>query len=222
MTKIAFISDTHNCEVEIEPSDIVCHTGDATNQGSLDEIKNFISWYRHVEAPIKLFVPGNHDFLCESDPALAFTMFKDANILMLDGRSYNHNKLKFYGHPWVPKFYNWAFMPTLAKRQARIDKIPKDTDILLCHGPPYNMLDFNGHMPCGDHQLADKVFKIQPKICAFGHIHEGYGYKKCLKTIYINSALCPNMNYYHKDQTPIYVYLDNNKKINDIKFHKKE
>ena len=46
--------------------------------------------------------------------------------------------LKIYGAPWQPYFFNWAFQLSRGKElNEKWKLIPKDTDILLTHGPPY-------------------------------------------------------------------------------------
>ena len=50
--------------------------------------------------------------------------------------------LKIYGSPYSPEFCNWAFSINPDDESKQMwDKIPKDTDILITHGPPYKILD---------------------------------------------------------------------------------
>jgi Icc-related predicted phosphoesterase len=64
------------------------------------------------------------------------------------------------------------------KMRGTYDRIPGDTDVLITHGPPRGILDLptnaNG-VHVGDGELATALFRIQPQIHAFGHIHEGHG-----------------------------------------------
>jgi len=59
-------------------------------------------------------------------------------------------------------------------------EIPKDTDVLITHGPPHGILDHvkrldGSEEQTGCPQLLDVVLNLQPKLHVFGHIHEEYG-----------------------------------------------
>ena len=64
-------------------------------------------------------------------------------------------------------------------------------DILLCHQPPYKILDTVGFKEApkswlgkhaGSKVILDYVKKKQPKLVLCGHIHEAKGMKKIGKT----------------------------------------
>lgn len=99
---------------------------------------------------------------------------------------------KIYGTPYQPVFHNWGFNRTDAERQALFAKIPNDADVVLCHGPPYGILDhIQDRSSVGCQILRDTVLnRVKPKICAFGHIHEDHGVQKIDNTIFVNSANC--------------------------------
>jgi len=186
--KILCISDTHGKHNQIplewlEPADIIIHAGDISNVGELKEIESFCSWFSKLDQYThKIFIAGNHDFgfqrfnadydevmsLLKTYPNITYLM--DSEIV-IDG-------IKFYGSPWQPEFFNWAF--NLKRGTPLRDKwnlIPLDTDVLITHGPAYGFLDMtpNGeYVGCED--LLDVIatkLKIQAHIC--GHIHCGYG-----------------------------------------------
>ena len=76
------------------------------------------------------------------------------------------------------------------------EQIPKDTDILLTHTPPYGILDnvlrANGDLGenVGCPHLRDKVKEIQVRLHVFGHIHaNGQQVYTDYKTNYINASL---------------------------------
>lgn len=51
-----------------------------------------------------------------------------------------------------------------------------DIDIVLTHGPPYKRLDPTATVPAvGCPMLLKAVMRARPKLCCFGHIHEGWG-----------------------------------------------
>ena len=75
---------------------------------------------------------------------------KDSEVI-IDG-------IKFYGSPWVTKFYDWAFMKLDEDLQPHWDNIPTDTDVLITHGPPKSILDKNRYGDeCGSQTLYNKV-----------------------------------------------------------------
>jgi Icc-related predicted phosphoesterase len=90
-----------------------------------------------------------------------------------------------------PTFFDWAFN---RDRGAAIDKhwqlIPKNTDILITHGPPFGVLDktLRGEA-VGCEMLLKKVNKIKPKLHVFGHIHEGYGMIDKKNTTFVNASV---------------------------------
>ncbi|KAK1986395.1 Metallo-dependent phosphatase-like protein [Colletotrichum cereale] len=62
-TRIFIISDTHGLRLHYRhQADVVIHCGDLTNESNLEEYRNLIKDLSSVEAPLKLVVPGNHDF----------------------------------------------------------------------------------------------------------------------------------------------------------------
>jgi hypothetical protein len=51
-----------------------------------------------------------------------------------------------------------------------------DVDIVITHGPPYKRLDPTAWVPAvGCPLLLRAIMRARPKVCCFGHIHEGWG-----------------------------------------------
>ena len=82
-----------------------------------------------------------------------------------------------------------------AKRESnkakRILRNFKEIDILLCHQPPYGILDevnspgiskYWQGKHAGSKVILDYVGKKQPKLVLCGHIHEGKGMRRVGKT----------------------------------------
>jgi Icc-related predicted phosphoesterase len=76
--------------------------------------------------------------------------------------------------------------------------IPNDTDVLITHGPPAGFLDQSkpgksGHLGCDD--LKEAIYRVEPELHLFGHIHGSGGMKKTYvgdtghKTILANCAI---------------------------------
>ena len=99
---------------------------------------------------------------------------------------------KIYGTPYQPIFYDWGFNRSEDDRRILFAKIPSDSDIVLCHGPPNGILDhLRDGTSVGCTILRDEVLKrVKPRICAFGHIHEDHGVEKVDHTVFVNSANC--------------------------------
>lgn len=88
----------------------------------------------------------------------------------------------------------WAFNldrgPAL---KAKWDRIPRDTDVLITHGPPYMALDQGK----GCEDLRQALTEIRPRLHVFGHIRGGYGVTSVpwlRGTLLVNAALCNETN----------------------------
>ena len=99
--------------------------------------------------------------------------------------------INIWGSPITPWFYDWAFN---RERGVEINKhwklIPKNTDILITHGPPSGILDLvNADRTVGCEDLLKRINSIKPKVHVFGHIHEAYGSEVSGYTKFINSSI---------------------------------
>ena len=120
--KIAIISDTHGLhnsfsKKKFPKGDILIHTGDASNFGTIEELKDFASWFASLpNFKYKIFVPGNHDMLFDTefydvfqqewhfkkDSTDEIKMFmKKLGIIVLIDESIIIENIKFYGSPWT-------------------------------------------------------------------------------------------------------------------------
>ncbi|CAF1171872.1 unnamed protein product, partial [Didymodactylos carnosus] len=91
-------------------------------------------------------------------------------------------------------------------------KIPLNTDILLTHGPPSNILDRTfTNESAGCEVLTKRLKLVKPKLHVFGHIHEAYGNCESNGTIYVNACTC-NLRY-KPVQPPIVIELENPNQI---------
>lgn len=187
--KIVCISDTHNRQMlqPVPDGDILIHAGDATVQGTIDEIRNFADWFLSMPHKYKIFVAGNQDWLDFRNPALANSLVKSLHdeLIEIEG-------MKIYGSSWQPEFHNWAFgLPRGYQLKKVWEKIPDGIDILVTHSPPKFIKDKNyrgWHVGCED--LYNRVLKIKPKLHVFGHIHEDYGRTKLDDSIFVNASIC--------------------------------
>jgi Icc-related predicted phosphoesterase len=207
MAKVCFVSDTHNAhdKLNLEPVDIIIHSGDATGMGHETQLKNFIEWYAEQDAEHKIYVPGNHDIGLEEHYEERSKWFEEAGIILLNDESvilddfsyhdFEDYNIKIYGSPITPNFGRWSFMRARGHQiNEHWKKIPEDTDILVTHGPPKYILDqvintWDDQASVGCEMLAKRVIDVKPKIHAFGHIHEGYGTAERYGTEFINASI---------------------------------
>lgn len=197
--KIVFISDTHSKHNYLTnkgmgnilgSGDILVHSGDCTNMGKSHEITNFLNWFGKTDFTYKIFIAGNHDFGFEMHTDIA-EEFKEKGIIYLFDSEVVIDGVKFYGSPWQPDFYDWAFnLPRGEKLAKKWAKIPGNTDILITHGPAHGMLDCTmtgQRVGCED--LFHRIMEVQPKIHVCGHIHCAYGQKSFHGVEFLNASV---------------------------------
>lgn len=193
--RIVCISDTHSLhrQIEVPDGDLLIHAGDCLGVGTLDELEDLDHWFSELPHPHKILIAGNHDWCFQDEPAEARALVRHAHYLQ--DSPLELNGLKFWGSPWTPVFFNWAFNLTrgeaIAERWARI---PEDTDVLITHGPPAGILDRidspTGTVRPGCEALAERVAQLAPTLHVFGHIHEDYGQQQIGGCRYVNASTC--------------------------------
>jgi Icc-related predicted phosphoesterase len=197
--KIVTISDTHGKHWQltnkgkIPEGDIIIHAGDATPRGRYEDVEEFFRWFGDLDFDRKIMIAGNHDWEFEKNPKDCEEMATNYGIDYLNDSGIVHNGIKIWGSPVQPEFLSWAFnrARTLAEAQHKQikeikphwDMIPKDTDILITHGPAYDRLDkvmsFHPSNPgvyVGCEELEKAIQRIRPVLHVCGHIHEARGY----------------------------------------------
>lgn len=223
--KITFISDTHNNHKKVTNDlpggDLIIHAGDISSMGFDYEIEDFCKWYNDLDNyTYKIFIGGNHDWGFQIRSELTREIVKKyPNIIYLEDEEFIlENGTKVYGSPWQPTFYNWAF--NLPRNSQELEdvwkKIPNNTDILITHGPPYDILDrvpYSGEQ-VGCEKLLARIHKVKPKLHVFGHIHPGYGYQ-FNKGIHCINASVLNDRYQYSNKP---INLEWDKKNNQVEF----
>jgi Icc-related predicted phosphoesterase len=221
--RIVCISDTHGLHTimdDINPlpkGDVLIHAGDCTNVGKPQQVKDFVEWFMNIKGfDSKIFIAGNHDFAFEKrhephhkgDFDWYYHLMNEENLSQSDvvyledggftiDSSEFSRPIKFWGSPWQPEFYNWAFnLPRLGEDLKKYwDMIPDDTDVLITHGPPNEVRDFvnNWRQPVrnvGCELLRFRVEQVKPLLHIFGHIHEAYGVEYNNNILYVNASTC--------------------------------
>ncbi len=211
------ISDLHGARPELEGGDLLIVAGDLTARDEPEQHFRFEEWLEEQDYIKKIVIAGNHDgFLVNRGPH----MFAGAEYLLDSGLSWWG--LKIWGSPWTPTFCNWHFMKDRGKEIRKMwDLIPKDTEILITHGPAYGLLDtvdisskavYGRHAGCEElRKVVERLPKL--KLHVFGHIHEGYGQVMLKRPGYgdENNVLCVNASimdgHYNPVNKPIRVIL---------------
>lgn len=221
--RIVCISDTHGLHKIMEDlnplpeGDVLIHAGDCTNIGKPNEVKEFVEWFMNIKGfGSKIFIAGNHDWafeeinqphhkgdfdwynhlMNEENLSQSDVTYLEDSGFTIDSSEFS-KPIKFWGSPWQPEFYNWAFnLPRSGDELKKYwDMIPDDTSILITHSPPSEIRDFvnNWRQPVrnvGCELLRFRVEQIKPLVHVFGHIHEAYGVEFNKDTLYVNASTC--------------------------------
>lgn len=181
--RIVCLSDTHgqhgyffnkSRHVQLPEGDVLVHAGDTTARGSAVETFAFINWMGDQDYAHKVVIAGNHDAFYEKEPFEVAEYMAAAGIHYLSDSACMIEGYKFYGSPYTPQFFDWHFMDNEFNLLRRWDRIPEDTDVLVTHGPPAGVGDFNYNQEsCGSTSLIAHVKRVEPKLHIFGHIHQG-------------------------------------------------
>jgi Icc-related predicted phosphoesterase len=195
---IVATSDLHGTLPEIPECDLLLIAGDICPFDMSHEVHaqadwlkwRFAPWLKSVPAKHIVGIAGNHDFALQRygprlGNSLPWTYLQDSSIV-IDG-------VKIHGTPWVPTFHDWAFMKEDPALVDHWDMIPSNTDILMVHGPPRDILDIEGRnttrVGSGSlrtHLTYREWSKLQ--LVVFGHIHHSYGSERVDGVLYTNVA----------------------------------
>jgi Icc-related predicted phosphoesterase len=205
--RIVAISDTHGLHesLAIPDGDVLVHAGDVTSRGAAEELVAFNKYLGMLPHRYKLVIAGNHDWCFEQHPKLCARLL--TNTIYLQDTAITIEGLKFYGSPWQPWFYDWAFnLPRGGPIREKWLLIPGDTNVLITHGPPHGFGDQTfdlRHAGCED--LLEIVGQIAPRAHIFGHIHEAAGVSSNGRTTFINASSC-DLNYQPVNQPVVFEY----------------
>lgn len=176
------IADLHGYLPKLQGGDLLIVAGDLTANDSMYGYDRFIQWLWKQIYKKKIFIAGNHDnrleeFLRTGDP------FADETVEFLFDSGTVYQDFKIWGSPWTSQFE--GINPHCCAYTGKTDKdiaekwdlIPKDTDILITHGPPFTIRDLTtrGEQVGSPSLMAHHISRLRPKLWVFGHIHEGYG-----------------------------------------------
>lgn len=155
--KIFAFSDTHGMyrwlSVPADADILIC-AGDACEGFNPADLKDFFDWYMAIPAKLRLFVPGNHDRIFNTEPTRARNLVP-GGIVYLNNEGIEYDGIKFYRVPARPYLKGPATIPT-------------GIDFLITHGPAYSYLDRD----MGCKQLFLSIASARPAYHIFGHVHE--------------------------------------------------
>lgn len=233
--RIVAISDTHTKHslLTIPECDVLIHAGDFSFDGDFFEVLPFAEWLKRQPAKRKIVIAGNHEITFDLNHRKYNPSVKDmiARCLDDDSITYLENSfvdiegVRFYGTPWTPWFYDWAFngWPPSKDNAKRLgiditedggpsireiyEQINRKTQVLICHGPPNGVCDRAQDDRCGSEDLLN-IIKATPaiKLVICGHIHEARGQGMIGDTHVCNvSSLGRD---YKTPQPPVVIELD--------------
>lgn len=207
--RIVCISDTHgrHRDIALPAGDVLIHGGDWTKSGEIGTVQDLMDYFDNSGFPHVLCVAGNHEVTLQPsfydehwdrfhpqgkfDTKIARKIVQQSRCIYLEDAVYSVGDVQFYGSPWSPIFFEWAFNASRGKEMKTIwDKIPSTIDVLITHGPPLGRGDYcHSRIRAGCYDLMCAVQeRIQPRLHIFGHIHEGYGVTFDGTTLYVNAS----------------------------------
>jgi Icc-related predicted phosphoesterase len=187
--RVVCISDTHELhrDLALPDGDLLIHAGDFTFWNHAAKIQDFNDWLGELPHRHKVVIPGNHDRAFSQDPRFR-AMITNAVLLINEGVKLCG--LNIWGTPVTCD--DAAYGHSKREERARLyASIPKETHILITHGPPYGILDREPgslhKQGCTELRLA--VMQLKPRLHVFGHVHAGYGTCHTERTLFVNAAL---------------------------------
>jgi len=198
--KIHCISDLHGFYPKLQGGDLLIIAGDLTRSDKLNQYIDLSEWLYTQDYRKIVIVAGNHDGEIMKK-RIAWPL--DGKISYLEDSGVEFEGLKIWGSPWTLWFRGMNPHCAAFTRHTDIEleefyrKIPLDTDILVTHNPPYDILDGTSDgINAGSPSLRRRINEIEPALHVFGHIHEASGWIAKGNTTFINASIVDE-NYKH-------------------------
>lgn len=138
------IADTHGLHDRTPPiptGDVLVHAGDLTARGTLPQTVAALEWLGGLPHPHKIVIAGNHDWSFQRDAALTEALVP-AGVTYLRDSGAVVEGVRFWGSPWQPEFFQWAFSLSRGEALARVwAQIPDNVEVLVTHTPPHGVRD---------------------------------------------------------------------------------
>ena len=191
--RVVCLADLHGYLPEVPPCDVllvagdICPTGDERPETQRTWLHStFARWLAEVPAATVVGGAGNHDFVGETDPSA----LRDLDWHYLQDESIDIDGLSVYGSPWTSRFQEWAFMLSEEELSRCWEGIPDGIDVMCVHSPPAGYGDWISGHHIGSPSLLEAIDARAPKLCVFGHVHQGYGRWQRGATELVNAAHC--------------------------------
>jgi len=189
---LVIVSDTHARHEELGrlSGDVLIHCGDGCDGFRRDpgDLERLDAWFGCQRFERILCIGGNHDFPIEERVARRARVFRNATYL--HDESHEFRGVRFYGSPWTPELFGWAFHLDPVGLRSKWNLIPQDTDVLITHTAPRGILDQNSSgRHCGCRELAARVKELRPRLHCFGHNHASAGTTQLAGTVYVNASV---------------------------------
>lgn len=203
--KITIVSDLHGQAPKLKGGDLLIIAGDMTARDKLQQYEKFFEWLQNQEYGKKVFISGNHD-----NQSMSQFDWYDAEYLCDSGCEFEG--FKIWGSPWTKTFPNMNehCMAFTENSEAELwhhwNIIPKDTDILITHSPPFGIFDKTYNKSRAGSKTLTNVIHTRLtslKLHCFGHIHEGYGKAKIKHTGIENEYWVVNASHVNEKYQPI-------------------
>lgn len=193
---VIHVSDTHLQPFDPVEGDLLIHSGDALNRGSITELIKFKKQLEDIKHRYDqiIFVPGNHDWILDHSYHYSKEFLQDgiSNLEVLHNQSMYYKNHQIYATSAQPIFCNWAFNESSEILTEIYSYIPDSTEILITHCPAYgkfDQLDNGNHV--GSKELASQMSRLTKlKLHAVGHIHCARGLEKIGPTWHSNASIC--------------------------------
>jgi Icc-related predicted phosphoesterase len=211
-TRLVVVSDTHgqHRQIHLPKGDILIHGGDFTKTGEVGTIEDLSRYFAESGFRQVAVIAGNHDMTLHPqyyqkswhrfhrkpfDCTTAQQAIKQHCQYLNDSAWTSQSGLNFYGSPYSPYFFGWAFNRHRGDDICQIwDQIPSQEelplDVLITHTPPLGRGDLTHEcVRAGCYDLLQAIqTRIKPRVSIFGHIHEGYGTSYDGHTLYVNAS----------------------------------
>lgn len=189
--RITIISDTHRQHAALGrlSGDVLIHCGDMFSLFESDEgdLHSIDQWFGMQDFQAILCIGGNHDLVLEAKVQQDPAPFKHA--IYLQDSDFVLNGVRFWGAPWTPELRGHAFFQDDAELHDSWAKIPRDTQVLVTHTPPADILDRSSRgLDLGCRYLHAAVSRLSPTLHCFGHVHASAGRERIGDTTFINAS----------------------------------
>ena len=171
--RIVQISDTHGLHHSLgtlPEGDVIVHCGDFTENGTEEEVFDFINWFESLSYRYKLFVCGNHDLCLRNAEDIEDLQ---EGMYFLQDRGITIEGISFFGIGF----------------DHNEELIPEGTDVVISHKPPLHTLDSADGINWGNLAIKERISQIKPRYHLFGHAHDANGVGCHNGTVFSNASL---------------------------------